>query len=126
MNQMPFVFERVKPGGGAGDRPWMNEAESTSNFVVDNEARDYLFRALENCRENRLRYYSRIWTAVFSIIFAFVVGGALWACYHLKPTPEKVRQRRMELKKNILMRMNEFSNPYGELQIWHHPRPGTY
>lgn len=124
MDKFPFPFaspfsvggNRDFGGGGGGNRTEENE---NSTPLVTTETKEYLFCVLNQCHENRVQMYSRIWNGFAILMVLGVVGGLLYLCYSIRLTPEQKKKRAMKTKQLVLTKMremkemNQYTQPNG-------------
>ena len=102
-------------GGGGGG----NGKDENSTPLVTNETKEYLFCVLNQCYENRIRMYSRIWNGLAILMVLVVIGGLLYLCYYIRPTPEQQKKRRIQTQKLVFAKMremkevNQYTQPNG-------------
>lgn len=105
-------------GGGGGGSSGKEESENSTPLVTT-ETKEYLFRVLNTCYENRMRMYSNIWNGFAILMVLGVIGGLLYMCYCVRLTPEQKKKRALKTKQLVLAKMremkemNQYTQPNG-------------
>lgn len=78
--------------------------------LVEGKVRACIHHSLARCHQFKEKYYSTLQTAGLLIAFVLFYGGILFFRYRGKPTVEEMRQKHLEMQKQVLSKVREYQD----------------